>query len=162
MWLGFSTSDMAICHQPRTSTGRGQRSITKIHSCSCGKALDHRHTAIDGECLANHVACSGTAQPQDRRNDLLGLPGPANRHILRNVRIGIFDPTDDIACDLRVDQPWIRYLPGYLRRNMRTTYVRGVRVSLLARTLARALAKRSITIVPRELIRVVRPRCARN
>src|ERR1700761_2444909 len=55
--------------------------------------------------MAHHVARPGTAKPQHGRGDLLRPARATDGNMLRYVGVSLLVPADDIAGDLRVDQP---------------------------------------------------------
>ena len=67
----------------------------------------HRHPAVDGEGVADHVARPRTAKPQHGRGDLLGPARAADGNVLRDLVVRLLVPADDIAGDLRIDQAGI-------------------------------------------------------
>ena len=69
--------------------------------------LHHRHPAIDGEGVADHVARAGAAEPEHGRGDLLGPARAADGDVLRDLGVRLLVPADDVAGDLRVDQAGI-------------------------------------------------------
>src|SRR3954451_11840245 len=81
--------------------------VRLLVSLACGK-LDawsrHRHPAIDGEGLADHVARPGAAKPEHGRGDFLGPARPADGDVLRDFGVSLLVAAHDVAGDLRVDE----------------------------------------------------------
>lgn len=73
-------------------------------NCGRSSSLNHRHPAIDCEHLADYITCTWTAQPKDRRGNLVWTSGALNRNTLGYACISLFVATHYIAGNLRIDQ----------------------------------------------------------
>src|SRR3954454_25130209 len=69
--------------------------------------LNHCHSAVHSQRMSHHVACPRTAQPQYGRGNLLRRSGAAAGNALRDFRVRLLIPADDVAADLRVDETGI-------------------------------------------------------
>src|SRR4051812_7287986 len=63
-------------------------------------------SAIDNQCVADHKACAGAAQPKNGRSDLLRPTKSPNRLVLQDVFHGIWFLSQHVRNHWRIDRPW--------------------------------------------------------
>ena len=80
-----ATAVLVVFRNARRRTNIGVRRPPGIN-------LQHRHSSVDGERMADYIARPRTAQPQHGRGDLLGLARWTNGNILLHLSIRFFVP----------------------------------------------------------------------
>src|SRR4051812_45852175 len=105
--LGVSRSSNRMSPGPQSTAPLMVRLLVPLVCPGSDAWSLHRHPAVDGEGMADHVARPRAAKPENRRGDLLRPARPADGDVLRDFGIRLLAPGDDVAGDLGIDQAGI-------------------------------------------------------